>query len=221
LRQIRRFLRHPTHTGLNGHSVFRLRGALERWQRVSYPAEKMKVHKTAIRPYACTPLHMTSLTLPSIEATRAGESNTSCLDRHWRGSSLETSTLIGSQPLVFVTRLPPVKPVENGGEYKILVPTNGIDLRHFYVMATPDSLLIEVRIRNSFKHDGAEPVFSEVQTQRISRELRFRHPIQERGTIVQVRGGALQITCRKAATCEQKPWSEILHFDSRASLGSV
>ena len=188
---------------------------------VSYPAEQMAIPQTAIWRYGCTPLGMTSSTLLSREATQAGESTTSCLDRHWRGTSLETSKSIGSQPLVFSTQLPPVKPVENGGEYKILVPTNGIDLRHFYVMATPDSLLIEVRIRNSFKHDGAEPVFSEVQTQRISRELRFRHPIEERGTIVQVRGGALQITCRKAATSEQKSWSEILHFDSRASLGSV
>lgn len=164
---------------------------------------------------------MTSSSLLSIEATEAGGSTTSSLDRRSRDSSLESSKLIGSQPLVFLTQLPPVEPVENGGEYEILVPTNGIDLRHFYVVATPDALLIEVRIRSSFKHDEADPVFAEIQNQRISRELRFRHPIEERGTMVQVRGGELQITCRKAAISDDKSWSEILHFDTRASLGSV
>jgi HSP20 family molecular chaperone IbpA len=164
---------------------------------------------------------MTSSNLLSIEATQAGRCTTSNLDRRWPDSSLETAKLIGSHPLVFLTQLPPVEPVENGGEYKILVPTNGIDLRHFYVVATPDSLLIEVRIRNSFKHDEPDPVLAEIHNQRISRELRFRHPIEERGTIVQVRGGELQITCRKAATSDDKSWSEILHFDTRASLGSV
>lgn len=164
---------------------------------------------------------MTSPSLLSKEATQAGGSTLSSYDRDWRTSSLETSKPIGSQPLVFLTQLPPVKPNEDGGEYKILVPTRGIDLRHIYLVATPVSLLIEVRIRNSIKHDEADPVFAEIEYQRISRELRFRHPIEERGTIVQVRGAALQITCRKAATSEEKSWSEMLHFDTRASLGPV
>ena len=172
-------------------------------------------------PYACTPVDMTSPSLLSSEATWAGRTTASNHDRNWSTSSLGTSKLIGSQPLVLLKQLPPVKPNGDGGEYRVLVPTRGIDLRHIYVVATPDSLLIEVRIQNSIKHDEADPVFAEVERHRISRELRFRHPIKERGTIVQVRGGALQITCRKATTSEQKSWSEILHFDSRASLGSV
>jgi hypothetical protein len=159
---------------------------------------------------------MTSSSLLSTEATQAGRSITSSLDRDWRGNSGRDLEIDRGQPFVFLTQLPAVKPVAN-----ILVPTNGIDLRHFYVVATPDSLLIDVRIRNSFKHDEADPVFAEIQNQRISRELRFRHPIEERGTIVHVRGGELQITCRKAATSDEKSWSEILHFDTRASLGSV
>lgn len=134
---------------------------------------------------------------------------------------VRTAKLIPTKPLVLEAQFPAIEPSESNLEYTIMVPTNGIDLRRIYVLAKPDSLFIEVRIRSSLKHQDGDAIVTEIEDQRVSRELRFRQPIEERGTSIEVRGRALQITCRKAMTAEEKSWSELLQFDTRASLGSV
>jgi HSP20 family molecular chaperone IbpA len=96
----------------------------------------------------------------------------------------------------------------------------GIDLRQVFVVATPHTLLIEVRDRESVNYEGNGPVFSEIRDRRVSRELRLRHPI-EKNVRLHRNANQLLITCRKTATGEEQSWSELLRFDTRASLGCV
>ena len=96
----------------------------------------------------------------------------------------------------------------------------GVDPRQVFVAATPDTLLIEIRDRETVNHEGNGPVFSEIQDRRASRELRFRHPI-EKGISLRVNRNQLLITCRQASTGKEQSWSELLRLDTRASLGGV
>jgi HSP20 family molecular chaperone IbpA len=109
---------------------------------------------------------------------------------------------------------------ETVGEYTVIVPMTGIDLRQVFVVATPHTLLIEVRDRESVNYEGNGPVFSEIRDRRVSRELRLRHPI-EKDVHLHRNANQLLITCRKTATGEEQSWSELLRFDTRASLGCV
>jgi HSP20 family molecular chaperone IbpA len=118
--------------------------------------------------------------------------------------------------------LPPIEWDESDAGHTILVPMHGIDLRHIYVVAGPDSILIDMKVRKTVKHEDEGPLLVEIRDQRISRELKFRHTIQKGATVVRVRGEALEITCRKATqTEESNSWSELLRFDTRSSLGCV
>jgi HSP20 family molecular chaperone IbpA len=124
------------------------------------------------------------------------------------------------QPLLPGRSLPPVTDRESPGEYTVVVPMTGVDPRQVFVTATPDTLLIEIRDRETVNHEGNGPVFSKIQDRRASRELRFRHPI-EKGISLRVNRNQLLITCRQAPAREEQSWSELLRLDTRASLGGV
>jgi HSP20 family molecular chaperone IbpA len=98
---------------------------------------------------------------------------------------------------------------------------SGIDLRHVYVLAAPQSLLIEIRVRKTVQHQEDDPVDAEIEDRRVSRELKLRHRIERRRTVVDTVGDLLRITSVKASEAEENMWSDLVHLDTRASLGSV
>ncbi|MBV9035367.1 MAG: hypothetical protein JO182_12840 [Acidobacteriaceae bacterium] len=146
------------------------------------------------------------------------------LVRNWNGdrggpSHTRLKKAIRTQPFPLDKKLPPFQWSESTGECTIMVPVAGVDLRQIFILATPDTLLIEFRDRETLKQEGYSPVFSETRDRRVSRELRLRHPI-EKGICLQIYGSEMRITCRKART-QEEPWSELLYYNTRASLGCV
>lgn len=124
-------------------------------------------------------------------------------------------------PLGREEELLPVDVWCEGPEYKLVVPLSGIDPRNVYVFATPHSVLIEIRFKNSLSHESEQGPVIETVERRISRELSLPIGIEERATSVHVCGDCLQITARQAGPEHPASWSELIHFDTRKSLGSV
>jgi HSP20 family molecular chaperone IbpA len=156
-------------------------------------------------------------------AATARETSTKQMRVQLRFSPKRASATDGAKVYFLGKELPPIEWKEDDAGQTILVPMRGIDLRHIYMVATPGSILIEMRIRKTVKYQGDGPLLTEIRDQRISRELRFRHAIQKGATVVRVRGEALQISCRKATETQEEDnsWSELLGFDTRSSLGCV
>jgi HSP20 family molecular chaperone IbpA len=110
---------------------------------------------------------------------------------------------------------------EQTSQYIIVVPLTGIDPRSVYVFATPRSLLVEVRVKRVVSHQIINGFVTESIKERISREFSLPVEIEQGATNVKVRGDSLQITAGKSQEEQQKPWSQLIHFDTRASLGCV
>jgi HSP20 family molecular chaperone IbpA len=167
---------------------------------------------------------MISPTLLSRSGTQKSEeapSNQTGRQRGFLSVTVKTSEVVKCKPLTLETDVPSIQVTEDREKYRILVPMSGIDLRHVYVLAAPQSLLIEIRVRKTVQHQEDDPVDAEVEDRRVSRELKLRHPIERRRTVVDTVGDLLRITSVKASEAEENMWSDLVHFDTRASLGSV
>jgi len=125
------------------------------------------------------------------------------------------------RPLVWQHEPPPIEIAEGQSEYKVIVPLSGIDPGKIHVVATPRSLLIEIRLKSSVRHQMTNAVVTESIDRRISREFSLPIEIERGTTTVQVRGEFLQITARKSPHDQQASWSQLIHFDTRASLGCL
>ena len=110
---------------------------------------------------------------------------------------------------------------EDTSQYNIAVPLAGIAPRSVYVFATPRSLLIEFRAKRVVSHKMINGFVTESIKQRISREFSLPVEIEQGTTIVKVCGDSLQITAGKSQEEQQGPWSQFIHFDTRASLGCI
>jgi HSP20 family molecular chaperone IbpA len=99
------------------------------------------------------------------------------------------------------------------------VPLCGADLRQVYVLAGPHSIVVEIRTRKAIDH--AHAVITEVQDERITREFRLNAEIKEGATALRRIGDELEITCMKADGPEDRIWSELVRFNTRASVGSI
>ena len=113
-------------------------------------------------------------------------------------------------------------PIEISGgksDYRVIVPLSGIDPRKIYVFAKPQALLIEFRLKSSVRYDTSN-VAENIEC-RMSREFLLPAAIEAHSTVVRVCGDSLYITARKAEGEAQHPWSELIHFDTRGSLGCV
>jgi HSP20 family molecular chaperone IbpA len=131
----------------------------------------------------------------------------------------KATTAIDRDPITAVKELAPIQVTDTGAEYHVLVPTCGMDAGHFYVLASRRSLLIEVRVKKTLQYEAYGPLEAEIIDQRISRELKLGEPIRENCTVLHLMGDFLQITAQKASVGEVKNWSELLRFNTRASLG--
>jgi HSP20 family molecular chaperone IbpA len=123
------------------------------------------------------------------------------------------------EPIATRDLLPPATITETEDTLRILIPLYGVDLRHVYVIATARSIIVEIRMKNRIDHEGV--AMTEVQEQRMIRELKFLTNIEERTTGVRVVRGELEITCTKADSGDDRGWSDLMHFDTRASLGCI
>jgi HSP20 family molecular chaperone IbpA len=167
---------------------------------------------------------MISPTLLSRSGTQESKetpSNQTHRQRGFLSVTVKTSEVVKCKPLTLEKHVPSIQVTEDREKYRILVPMSGIDLRHVYVLAAPQSLLIEIRVRKTVQHQEDDPVDAEVEDRRVSRELKLRHPIERRRTVVDTVGDLLRITSVKASEAEENMWSDLVHFDTRASLGSV
>lgn len=113
----------------------------------------------------------------------------------------------------------PIEIAEGRSDYEVIVPLSGIDPRKIYVFAKPQSLLIEVRFK-SIVHHETSGITERVQ-RRISREFLLPAELEAHTTTVRVCGDSLRIRARKSEEDEQASWSEMIHFDTRGSLGCV
>ena len=135
--------------------------------------------------------------------------------------STRSNSSVIRRPLAWQAEPLPVEIVEGRFKYEVIVPLSGIDPGKIFVFATPRTLLIESRVRSSVPHQMANTVVKESIDQRISREFSLPNDIEQGGTTVEVCGESLHIAARKSDRPQQTSWSQLIHFDTRASLGSV
>lgn len=133
----------------------------------------------------------------------------------------KASVSIRTRPLAQQEESRVIEIAEGMSQYSIVVPLAGIDPRSVYVFATPRSLLIEFRAKRVVSHKMINGFVTESIKQRISREFSLPVEIEQDTTIVKVCGDSLQITAGKSQEEQQKPWSQFIHFDTRASLGCI
>lgn len=125
---------------------------------------------------------------------------------------------ITSDPVVLEDCCLPAKIVNEDTAYKLVVPISGIDPRHVYVLAAPHSVLVEIRTKCVIPHEVDGAAVNENTQQRISREFTLPDEIEAGTAAVRISGDSLEITAAKSPS-EHEPWSELIHFDTRGSLG--
>jgi HSP20 family molecular chaperone IbpA len=109
----------------------------------------------------------------------------------------------------------PVHIADGSGEYKLTMPLVGIDPRNVFILASPRSLLIEVRLKRTISHETTGGPVAECIDRRITREFTLPVEIARNGTSVQVVEKRLQITARKAQHDQQGPWSQLVCFSTQ------
>jgi len=127
--------------------------------------------------------------------------------------------IVRPRPLSCREELNPIEVAERKLDYKVVVPLSGIDPRKIYVIAKPQGIVIEFRLKSGMRHANSN--VAETTECRISKEFTFPSEIKRCTTIIQVCGDSLHITARKAEGGPQDAWSELIHFDTRGSLGCV
>jgi HSP20 family molecular chaperone IbpA len=123
------------------------------------------------------------------------------------------------EPIVLGESLPAMCITETRLGLTLLVPLNGVDARHVYVIATPQAVVIEIRIRKAVPHSGT--IYQELQDQCVTRELRLHEAIKKGSTNVRFGRNGVEITCTKEPGLNDKSWSEFMHLNTRGSLGFV
>ena len=112
---------------------------------------------------------------------------------------------------------PEIKVAESQSEYKIIVQLSGIDPRHIYVFAMPQSILIEIRFKSLVRHETLKPAVMESIDQRIAREFSLPVEIEQGATTIRTCGESLVVTARKAKERQETSWSQLIQFDMRVS----
>jgi HSP20 family molecular chaperone IbpA len=116
-------------------------------------------------------------------------------------------------------QIDPIDVVERESDYEVVLPLNGVDPRKVFVIAKPQGLLIEFRLKSSAQHASGN--VTETTECRILREFKLPIEIQRHTTVVHLRAGSLHIRAHKAENGAQDPWSELIHFNTRGSFGCI
>ena len=113
--------------------------------------------------------------------------------------------------------LPGIVASESATMIRLLVPLEGVDIRHVYIFASPSLIVLEVLTKSILKPSG--PVENETQRYRITRELKLRDRIAKGSTTARLFGDSLEITSIKTASTSDEAWTEFIQIDTRCSLG--
>src|SRR5579863_7053312 len=134
--------------------------------------------------------------------SRVSEAPTTNRTTLWAGGSMRACRS-GSGPSSFDCELaiicdplPPATVTRSEETLQIVLPLCGVDLSHVYVIATSRAVVIELRTKRSLDHAGLG--VTEIQEERIIRELKLPLEIKEGCTTVRTLGDDLEITCVKA-----------------------
>ena len=136
-------------------------------------------------------------------------------------SAVKTLELVKCKAPAFESEVRAMQATQDAGEYRILLPLVGVDPRNVYVRAAARSLLVEVRSRKRVRYPHDEPFDFRLEDCCVSCEFKLRNPIRQGGTLIEAVGNSLHITAIKSPNLEETSWSELVQFDTRASLGRV
>lgn len=132
--------------------------------------------------------------------------------RVMRADPLQRETALPSWPLVWQPEFAPLEVTESPTAYHIVAPLSGMDARNFYVIATPHSILIEIRLNRVKHHKTTETSLLERIEQRIERELALPAEIEKGKTTIRTAPGSLFITAPKAQQSQSETWSQLVAF---------
>jgi HSP20 family molecular chaperone IbpA len=125
---------------------------------------------------------------------------------------LQRETALASWPLVWQPEVAPLEVRESQAAYYIVAPLSGMDARNFYVIATPRSIQIEIRLNRVRHHKTTETSILERIEQRIERELALPTEIEKSKTTVRITPESLFITAPKAMQSQGETWSQLVLF---------
>jgi HSP20 family molecular chaperone IbpA len=125
---------------------------------------------------------------------------------------LQRETALTSWPLAWQPEFAPLEVTESQTAYHIIAPLSGMDARNFYVIATPHSILIEMRLNRVKHHKTTETSILERIEQRIERELALPAEIEKGKTTIRTTPDSLFITAPKAMQSQSEIWSQLIAF---------
>ena len=125
---------------------------------------------------------------------------------------LQRETALPSWPLVWQPEFAPLEVTESQTAYHIVAPLSGMDARNFYVIATPHSIMIEIRLNRVKHHKTTETSLLERIEQRIERELALPAEIEKGKTTIRTAPDSLFITAPKAQQSQSETWSQLIAF---------
>ena len=111
---------------------------------------------------------------------------------------LQRETALSSWPLISQPESVPLEVRESKAAYYIVAPLSGMDARNFYVIATPHSILIEIRLNHIKRHQLMDSSIIERIDQRIEREVALPAEIEKGKATIRIAPDALVITAPKA-----------------------
>ena len=162
-----------------------------------------------LRSYDCD-----STSLAPIQRNTNPKGNVRVFRKHFEAARSEPQPQVTDELRV---TLPGIAASESATMIRLLVPLEGVDVRHVYLIATPRSIELEVLTKSICK--GSGPVRTETQRHRITRELTLRDAITKGSTTARLFGESLEITSIKTASTGDEAWSELIQVDTRCSVG--
>jgi HSP20 family molecular chaperone IbpA len=125
---------------------------------------------------------------------------------------LQRETALSSSPLISQPEFAPLEVTESPTAYHIVAPLSGMDARNFYVIATPHSILIEIRLNRVKPHKTTGTSLLERIEQRIERELALPAEIEKGKTTIRTAPDSLFINAPKAQQSQSETWSQLVAF---------
>jgi HSP20 family molecular chaperone IbpA len=125
---------------------------------------------------------------------------------------LQKPLVLPSWSRIWQTGIALIEVRESPMAYYIVVPLSGMDARNFYVIATPHSILIEIRLNRVRHHEITEASIIERIDQRVEREFALPAEIEKGKTTIRIAPDSLFITAPKARQNQGGTWSQLIAF---------
>ncbi|HXE12773.1 MAG TPA: Hsp20/alpha crystallin family protein [Bryobacteraceae bacterium] len=132
--------------------------------------------------------------------------------RLMRADPLQREPALPPRPQVRQPEFAAIEVRESRTAFHIVAPLSGIDARNFYVIATPHSILIEIRLNRVKRHQMMDSSIIERIDQRIEREVALPAEIEKGKTTIRIAPDSLVITAPKAQQGQDGTWSQLILF---------